>query len=247
MAAPITAFDAIASSYDQLWTESAIGTAQRHAVWKIIDALFTSGEAVLDVGCGTGADAAHFREIGIRVCGIDSSPKMAAVARSKGITATVLKVEDLRQLTGSFNGAISNFGALNCIESLPSTAEELARLVHPGGFIALCFLGRICLWEIAYYLVRGRMRKAFRRISGSAESSLGLKVFYHSEYAIRKAFKGRFSLLARHGIGITVPPSYISGTSDRALKHLGHIDATLASMPLFRSFADHRLYVWRRI
>lgn len=247
MAAYVTAFDAVASAYDRLWTESAVGAAQRHAVWKVVDCLFVSGETILDLGCGTGADAVHFREIGIRVYGIDSSPRMAGVARSKGVVACVLKVEDLAQLSGSFDGAISNFGALNCIESLSSTAQELARLVRPGGCIALCFLGRICFWEIAYYLVRGKIGKAFRRVSGSARSSYGLKVFYPSEYAIRKAFEGSFSLLARYGIGIAVPPSYVGGAGHRLLKHLGSFDARVASLPPFRSLADHRLYVWRRV
>lgn len=241
----MASFDSIAACYDRIWTESAVGDMQRRAVWKAMDALFRSGDRILDLGCGTGADALHFRQCGVRVCGIDCSSQMVAIAQSKGIEALLLDINDLAQIGGRFDGAISNFGALNCIESLSSVAEELARLVRPGGFLALCFVGRICLWEIGYYLLRGQFRKAFRRFSGRATSSYG-RVFYPSEHVILGAFREKFLLAARLGIGIAVPPSYVNGLSRKAVESLAAFDAKLASRPFFRSLADHRLYLWRR-
>ena len=131
--APAPPFDRIATRYDALWTTTAIGRAQRNLVWRAIDGLFHAGERILDIGCGTGEDAAHFAARGVHVYATDASPAMVRVARERGITATVCSAEELGRIGRSFDGAISNFGALNCVENLPAVAVSLAPLVRPGG------------------------------------------------------------------------------------------------------------------
>ena len=71
-------FDRIATRYDALWTTTAIGRAQRNLVWRDMDALFHPGERILDIGCGTGEDAAHFAARGVTVYATDASPAMVA-------------------------------------------------------------------------------------------------------------------------------------------------------------------------
>lgn len=247
MTSEMATFDSIASSYDRLWTESTVGVVQRRAVWRVIDALFAPGDKVLDLGCGTGADAVHLHERGVRVHGIDSSSAMVSIARKKGVDAIRGDLDDLTFLTGRFDGAISNFGALNCMKEIKPIAKALVRLVRPGGYVALCFLGRFCFWELAYYLGRGEIQKAVRRISGRAKASLASTVFYPSEHRILHAFRNGFLLVARRGIGVTVPPSYVRFVSRPALDRLAAADDVVAALPLLRSLADHRLYVWRRI
>jgi ubiquinone/menaquinone biosynthesis C-methylase UbiE len=243
----MASFDAIARSYDQLWTMTAVGDVQRRAVWKFIDPLFQAGGSVLDLGCGTGVDAVHLQETGVQVYGIDSSPEMIGIAKRKGVDAHVCGLEDLATLRGSFDGAISNFGALNCLASVSSAAKELARLIRSGGFVALCFLGRICLWEIAYYSLRGSISKAVRRLSGCSHSSFGIEVFYPTRRSIVRAFQNDFVLCANSGVGLTVPPSYVTGLGQKPLETLAALDERLAVLPLFRSFSDHQLYIWRRL
>ena len=62
-----------------------------------------------------------------------------------------------------FDGAFSNFGGLNCVANLSQVAQDLARLVKPGGPVVLCLMSRSCLWEWVYYLGRLDFTKAFRR------------------------------------------------------------------------------------
>src|SRR6185295_10016485 len=116
----------------------AIGRAQRNLVWREIDSLFHQGERILDIGCGTGEDAAHFAARGVHVYATDASPAMVQVARERGVAATVCNAEELGRLGKSFDGAISNFGALNCVGNLPAVAVSLAQLVRPGGSVAIC-------------------------------------------------------------------------------------------------------------
>src|SRR5579859_3436578 len=99
LAAP---FDRIAESYDSTWTTTAAGTSQRDAVWRIVDPLFAGGSHILDIGCGTGADAVHFTSRGVRVTAIDPSAAMVAIACAKGVDARHIAIEEL---DGTFDGA----------------------------------------------------------------------------------------------------------------------------------------------
>src|SRR5579872_1272409 len=168
------AFDRVAARYDEVWTNSPVGRAQRELVWQHVDALFRNGDRILDIGCGTGEDAAHFAQRGAKVHAVDPSPAMIAIARTRGgFTTEVLGAEDLAQLrlaapaqASVYDGAVSNFGALNCASDLSAVACDLANLVRPGGRIAICTIGRFCLWETLHYAARFQFGKAFRRLKG---------------------------------------------------------------------------------
>src|ERR1700691_1229448 len=120
--APTTGFNRLAEAYDDVWTNTAIGAQQRIAVWRRIDPLFSKGDRVLDLGCGTGVDAQHLKENGVEPYGIDSSAAMVQKAQSRGVNAHQRPIEELANLRLEFDGAISNFGALNCVQSMPDTA-----------------------------------------------------------------------------------------------------------------------------
>src|SRR5277367_2207624 len=78
-------FDAVAQHYDEIFTISKIGQAQRSSVWKELEKTFRPGERVLELGCGTGADACFLAERGIKVFALDASPQMISVARRKAL------------------------------------------------------------------------------------------------------------------------------------------------------------------
>jgi SAM-dependent methyltransferase len=239
------AFDLQAHTYDDVWTNAPAGRAQRDAVWRRIDALFPVNAHILDLGCGTGEDAAHFQSKGLRVTAIDASPEMVRIARERGIDATALPIEDLGQLSGAFDGAISNFGALNCVADLAKLRLPLSALIRPGGRFALCTIGRFCLRESLYYLRRGQFRKAIRRWKGETQSaSLHLKIFYPTVSQLKRAFAPAFELVETTGIGLFVPPSFIR--PGRFLAQCRAIDTLLAHLPGFRAMADHRLVLFVR-
>jgi len=240
------AFDALAPRYDELWTHSTIGRLQRQAVWRRLDALFQPGQALLDLGCGTGEDAIHFMGRRMRVRAIDASPEMVRIARSRGVDAATLPIEELGRLRGCFDGVLSNFGALNCVRPIEAISQPLARLVRPGGYLAICMIGSFCLWETLWYLLRAKPRKAFRRLRREAASSLGIPVYYPSTSRLRRAFLPDFSLVHWCGIGAAIPPSYVTGLSDHALSRLARVESLVAHRPPWRSVADHRLLIFAR-
>jgi len=240
-------FDRVASRYDELWTNTAIGRLQRQAVWRHVDSLFRKGAHIIDLGCGTGADAVHMSEAGVRVSAFDASPEMVRAARDRGVDANVLAIEELKNHAGIYDGAISNFGPLNCVFDLARLRRSLARLIHPGGHLAICVIGRFCLWETIHFLSRGQIRKASRRWGGlSYSASLGLAVSYPSVRQVRRALAPDFFLRKTVGIGVCVPPSYVSTLTPKLLAHCDAIDRRIAHRRFFRALSDHRLLVFVR-
>jgi len=242
-----TAFDQIAHDYGGLWDNTDVGRLQRDAVWRHISPYFHAGDAILDLGCGTGDDALRFALKGVKVVGIDESSAMVGISRERGVDARVCSIENIGSLRPGFEGAISNFGALNCIPDLAGLREPLRCLIAPGGYLVICVMARFCLWETLWYLLHGDLRKAVRRWQGSAQASLGLKVFYPGAKAIAAALAPAFSLVETAGIGILVPPSYVNNLSGELLRRLDRIDRRIASWPPFTAMGDHRILVFRRV
>jgi SAM-dependent methyltransferase len=241
------AFDKLAARYDEDWSDAAIGRCQRAAVWRWVDPLFPSGSRILDLGCGTGVDALHFLERGIGVLGIDASAEMVRLARGRGVDARYLEMEAIATLPGTFDGAISNFGALNCVADGEPVARALGRLIRPRGYLAICVMGRSCAWEILHYARRFRWSKAFRRWNpAGAAASIGVQVYYPSVRRLRQWFQGDFELAGWYGIGLAVPPSYVRGLSDAAVARLAAVDRRVAHLPLLQALCDHRLLLFQR-
>ncbi len=253
------AFDTIAKDYDARWTSSTVGRLQRAAVWRHIDPLVKPGDRILDLGCGTGEDALHLMQhCGAVVQGVDASVEMIEVAQARGVDARQLTIEAFADLPRNrrrresggavFAGALSNFGALNCVRDLEKVALALGHLIRPGGYLAICVMGARCAWEIGYFLLHGDLTKAFRRWRpNGAPSSLGIRVSYHSLAHLRHAFHPWFRLTRWCGIGLCVPPSYVKPLSASALARLAKIDARVAGWPFLRAIADHRLLLFERL
>jgi len=185
-------FQQIAPQYATLWSDTPRGRAQREQVWQVVDQLFHPGDRILDLGCGTGDDAVHLVSNGVNVVGVDSASGMVEIARTRGIDARLLAIEALAVLDGEFDGAISNFGALNCIEDLNEVSEGLAPLLRPRGTLALCVMTRFC-W-------RNDLRHIAQRWSGHARWR-GIDVYYRSTREIARAFTPHFEMQRRVSIG----------------------------------------------
>lgn len=247
MVAAGTAFDALATRYDELWNKTAVGVNQRQAVWRRVDPFFQPGDCVLDLGCGTGEDALYLESRGVDVYAIDASAAMVKIARQRGVNAHRLTLEAIGTLHRTFDGVLCNFGVLNCIEDFQSFGLHLSQLVRPGGFVALCVIGPFCLRETLHFIRRGQPRQAFRRLHrGKVPCSLGIEIRYPSVTQLNSALGGGFRLIGWCGVGLCVPPSYVQGTSQTSIERLSRLDRHLTSFAGFRAMSDHRLFVFKR-
>ncbi len=258
------AFDALAGVYDDIFTDSCIGRAQRAVVWREINRCFPPGRSVLDFNCGTGADALHLARRGVNVVACDVSSEMIGVARRRlqraGLASSVefhvLATEDLRHLRApsAFDGALSNFAGLNCVEDLQALGSDIAALLKPGTALVICVFGRWCLWEMLWYLCRGSPRKAVRRVRrGGCAARLGegvsVQVRYPSNRDLKRALAPHFLLKEWFGVGVAVPPSYLELLAvryPRLLRLCSFLDRGLSRTPVVKGLADHRLFIFER-
>ena len=252
-------FDAVAARYDETFTTSKIGQAQRMAVWSELAKTFRPGERVLEIGCGTGIDASFLAERGVQIVACDPSSEMIRVLRRRLeqtelrnlVETHVLGAEDITRLQPAelFDGAFSNFGAINCISDLRRLANDLAELLKPGASAALCWMGPHCTWEQFWYLIHGSRDKAFRRLKrGGVQAIIADGLFAHVRYPsvefLVRAFSPEFRLKSVRGIGIAVPPSYLETWAQRhpgLFRMCQHADLLLARCPGIRTLGDHVL------
>jgi ubiquinone/menaquinone biosynthesis C-methylase UbiE len=264
----IAAFDAVAERYDAVFTQSQIGLAQRAAVHRELDQVFGAGQRILEINCGTGVDAVYLARRGVRVLACDASARMIEIARRRAAHAAtglcsqflVLPTERINSLveTGgeaAFDGALSNFAGLNCLQDISAVARNLAVLLKPGALALICVFGRVCAWEILWYLGHGNPKKAFRRLRlGGDMAQLGegmaVRVYYPAVSTVAHLFSPHFKLRRWSGVGITVPPTYLEPMGrrfPRVLRVLAEADRWIGACPVLRGLADHALIAFERI
>lgn len=249
-------FDAMAADYDRSFSRSAIGQCLRAAVWRRLDEAFGPGERVLELNCGTGEDALHMAGRGVSVLATDNSPGMLAATRAKvdragvghAVKVAPLALEELAlgraQLPAPFDGVVSNFGGLNCVDDLAGVARGLAAIVRPGGRALLCVMGPAVPWEWGWYLAHGQPRKVFRRLRRGGTEWNGLTVRYPSPRGVRRAFAPHFQQRRLAALGVLVPPTYAAGWAARHPSLLAALDRwerRIETIPPLPWLADHFL------
>ncbi|MCP3801310.1 class I SAM-dependent methyltransferase [Allokutzneria sp. A3M-2-11 16] len=111
--------------------------------YEVLAARVAGGERVLDLGCGDGALLDLLASPGRQLTGIDLSPDSLAVARRRPALAGASLVEGRAQeLPFPDNGvdACTSHMALMLMDEVDAVAEEIARVLVPGGTLA-CALG----------------------------------------------------------------------------------------------------------
>jgi len=128
-------FDAIAPRYDLV---NRVMTFRMDVRWRrrtVRDLELGPGSVVLDLACGTGDLCRELQEQHLRPIGIDLSFGMLAAARTTAPLvegdALALPVPD-----GSVDGVTCGFALRNLVE-LEAFFVELARVVRPGGRVAI--------------------------------------------------------------------------------------------------------------
>jgi SAM-dependent methyltransferase len=257
------AFEALAPAFDQRFSAWRSVSAQRRAVRRALVREFPEHGHILELGGGTGEDAAFLAQSGYDMLLTDPSPTMVELARAKlsqfGAKAEMAAGEELEDFAARhlskggelFDGAFSNFAPLNCVVYLGPVARGLAQLLKPGAPAMLVLFGTFCPGEMLTEVLHKRPNQALRRCKrGPIPARLSKREFpivYHRRRALQSAFAPWFVLEKRLGIGVTVPPSAAEPWISQQPRLLGAMEALdrVLSRPL-AFLGDHVLYQFRR-
>jgi SAM-dependent methyltransferase len=140
------------------------------------------GATVLDAGCGPGVHSVRVARAGYRVYAIDVSQTMLAEAQSRVAAAGAASLvefsrQDLTRLTlpnASFRYAFS-WGVIIHIHDVEKALDELARILEPGGKLALYVTNQSAWDHKLERLLRFMLRKP---LSGRTTVPLGTGTLY---------------------------------------------------------------------
>jgi SAM-dependent methyltransferase len=257
------AFDSVAADYDGPRGNNLLIQDMRAEMWRWLDRVFAPGSRLIDLGCGTGLDAVRMAKRGHQVVATDWAGEMiartAARAREEGVAervqASAVGAHELERLEGegTFDGAYSNLGPLNCVPDLADVSRACARLLKPSGALVFTVIGRVCPWEIAHYLGRRRWSRATVRFArqvvpvGMNRHTVWTRYYFPGEFY--RPFAGDFVLSHYRGVCVFAPPPYLTSIRERhprGYEWLWRIDRRIAGWPLLRAMGDHFLIVMRK-
>lgn len=257
------AFDSVAADYDGPRGNNDLIQEMRAEMWHWLDMTFPTPGRLIDLGCGTGLDAARMGKLGHHVTATDWSPLMVKRTRDRAererlthqVEAIEVGAHELHRLDGpgSYDGVYSNLGPLNCVPDLSVVARECARLIKITGKLVFTVIGRLCPWEMAHYLVRGRWQRAAVRFARSTVP-VGMNKHtiwtrYYTPREFYRAFAGEFTLEHFRGLCVFAPPPYLQSIRNnhpRLHRRLWRLDRRTAGWPLLRTAGDHFLIIMKR-
>lgn len=213
------AFSRKADVYDAFGEAHPNLSRMRQKVRQNMLAHLRTGDRILELNAGTGADAAFFASLGFNVLATDVSPGMVAAIEQKRasqglesrLTVQQCSFDSLEQLEGrSFDFVFSNMGGINCTADLDRVAGGVDKLLKPGGRVTWVIMPPICLWELAQTL-RGDLSTALRRLSPGGTlahvEGMHFMTWYHTPRRVVRAFGNHFHLTQLVGLSVFTPPA----------------------------------------
>ena len=230
---------------------------------RVFTRCFAPGARVLEIGCGTGADTRFLAARGVQVTACDPSEEMVCRTlrrlaredlerRACVVPCGVEEIETYLQaldLPTRFDGIVSNFGALNCVQHLAPLSALVRRHLEPGGVVLLGLMSRMCAVEAVYFAATLRPRLATRRLGDAPVNvrvaGIDVPTYYHRVRDVCHALGPDVKLAAVEGVGVTIPPPYLEPrwqTLPRPVRSaLASVDGWLARWPPFNRVGDHVL------
>jgi len=235
------AYDRLASTYDGLvqddfWMRRVL----RHRLMR----LFTVGDRVLDIACGTGLETLFLAQRNVRMVGIDISPRtierLREKARAQGLAELVeARVHDaskpLPWAPESFDGIVSTFAGLNTVRPLGDFAVDAHRVLKPHGRLLIHMVAPSGIWSRLPLIVRLRWReaRALKRRRQFGKSISGRVVqhqvfpaaevyheFFRRHFDLKRSYSLGFLWPQRFGRWLPVPIAYLFGRAETSLGRL---------------------------
>ncbi len=220
------AFDSASEEYDFTISHNYINTWIRKRSIQELLSLANPGDTLLEVGCGTGAEAIEISRYVSRIIATDISDKMIEILNKKvgarGLSekivplqlraADVSRVAEIAALS-QVDLAYSFNGALNSEPELDRFVEGLSSVLVRDGYFICSIRNSFCLSEALSHAVILQFEKMAPRKKQPIMVSVGgmdIPAFYYPPTAFLSFFSGRFQLKKLIGLPAFLPPAYLS-------------------------------------
>ncbi len=257
-------FNKIADAFDEQDRANPIIGWMRNIVHQVYLNNFKVGDSLLELNSGTGIDAVFLAEKGLNVFATDISPKMQSYLLDKierndylknKITARPYSFYEIDKVDRKdFDGVISNFGGLNCINDFSKLRDDINNKTKAGALFIAAVMNKICPWEILYFMLKLNLKKAFRRfkkegIDGAIDDQF-VKTFYFTPKEFGNKFKPYFRIKKIYSLGLYTPSPYMQGLYYKVkplIKLWMKIDELIKGIYPFNRMGDHFIIILQKV
>lgn len=224
---------------------------------------FKASDELLELNAGTGIDALFLASRVIKVFTTDISDNMIEIIKEKVKNQKVENFIEAKQCSfgeiesvrkNNFDGVISNFGGLNCINDFKKLSEDLSLKIKQGGKFIAVVMNRNCPWEIFYYAMRLDFKNVFRRAKREGiDAALGnelIKTYYFTPAQFGGFFEKYFKVKRIYTLGLFTPPPFLIGIYRKLkpiVKIFMKIDELLKGVFPFNRLGDHFIIIMEKI
>ena len=128
--------------YDQIYADKNY-TEECNFICEAIEEYAPQTQSILDLGCGTGSHMLELRDRGYQMTGIDASPWMLELAKTKfdlaghrsDLHQASLSTFALNQTYSTIIAMFSVLGYCQTLEDLQQTLERIHQHLKPGGLL----------------------------------------------------------------------------------------------------------------
>lgn len=258
------AFDSASEEYDFTISHNYINTWIRKRSISELLGLVKRNDTLVEIGCGTGAEALEIAPYVARIIATDISDQMIEIVRRKilakrafdKITTIKLRAAEVDQVKKILDGetadaAYSFNGALNCEPDLEDFVEGLATVLIPGGYFTCSVRNSLCLGEVLSHAATLQFEKMAPRKNQPVMVSVGgldIPALYYPPSVFARFFRTKFKLLRVVGLPAFLPPAYLSDYYVK-FKEVGYVlerlENVLGNRFPFNRLGDQTLFVFQ--
>jgi ubiquinone/menaquinone biosynthesis C-methylase UbiE len=256
-------FDNASITYDKDEAGNFIMVMMRALSLQVLRATFRPGQRILEIGCGTGAEAIELAKASITVVATDISSQMISRVRERARAQNLVDKIQVHQMAAhdisklqteygpnSFDGAYSSFGALNCELNLGRFASSLARLLKARSRFVCSVINKICLFDL---VLNALLLKRNPRFDKYPTLNIGNRLLVAKFYApgeFAKMLRPFFIVEGTRGLPAILPPPHFDKhvvLLRAAMKNLLPLEWWLGGVFPFSQLGDHFLTTLRKV
>ncbi len=220
------AFDSASEEYDYSISHNYINSWVRKRSIEEVLRLVGLADTLIEVGCGTGAEAIQLVKHVKVILATDISEAMvelvAKKAQARHLEGRILpfrvRASEIGQVRSLLDGGMARLaysfnGALNCEPDMAGFVSGLADVLPIGGYFVCSVRNTLCAWEavsLAGLVKYGRIVSRRRRPIMVSVGGHDIPATYYSPKEFERFFSPRFDLVRKVGLPSVMPPAYLN-------------------------------------